>query len=167
MDPNSLLNSGLEFDAGFESSTVLFEDDLASEGFIVHVATMPTAISAPIVIPSGSDALITLAPPVRISELSECVSPDRLPKLERYEYYDPDAVHCFADVIMKNTFFELGCTVPLLTYRPTNETFCDSQRALILMQLVGGQIEESSKEIAKKVKGLVSVEGWSFFLAAL
>src|SRR5690242_14026801 len=85
LDPSEMAKSGLVMDVQFDYTAVQLEDNTATDGFIIHVGTMPTPLSTPVVVPAGAEALITLAPPTRITERSKCLTGNKLPRLQYYD----------------------------------------------------------------------------------
>lgn len=93
-------DSGLEFNVSIDWRLTNFFDNLASAGFLLFIGELAFPFSVPVALPADADALVTLAPPRKVTEKSQCQADENLPQLHYYEYYDSHGFNCMFDKVV-------------------------------------------------------------------
>lgn len=117
-------NPGLVINAAFYFSVASYYDSAAEDGLhlTVSVGPMIHSSASPVAVPSGADWIITIASTKR-HDLTSCLSPDHLPALEFFKYYDPYGLNYYYDrTTAHDTVHLLGCEVPVMTCFPNQNS---------------------------------------------
>lgn len=146
-DAIKIQTSGLSIEASISwPDVVFFNNDDAFDGFQIFLGSLPTNWIIPIVIPSDMDAFLTLAPPKKIQELTNCLSPEgKMPEIPPGMFYDPYAVLCRGQSLGNSMIKYYGCILPILDYVPENGTCTVEQLIGLLSIFTGAGINEARR----------------------
>lgn len=94
-------DSGFALHANIDQRLVTFVDDVSGDGFLLFLDEIPTFLTFPIGIPADADVAVTLSPPKRVKEISNCRDNANLPPLKYFENYgyDPHGLTCMYDKV--------------------------------------------------------------------
>lgn len=115
-----------------------YVDDVASSGYYVHIDEIPGPNAVPAIVPTGMDAIIVLAPPKKLFELSGCIPIGKTQKLQYFKNYDSDGRLCLVDLGLKFFQAQFQCTTPILDYFPPNGSDCNTRLLLFSFVAVAG-----------------------------
>lgn len=97
---------------------VFDESNSTSDGYHIFIDKAPSVAEVPVHVPSGMEALIVLAEPKKINELTGCRS--KAKSLHYFPYDDYNGIGCYAEIIIDETLRQLGCLIALGNYAPIN-----------------------------------------------
>ncbi len=147
-EPSHLESSGLSVKFRFNWPSI--DEDVMQSGFLITIDFL-SAVSIPIAIPAGADALITLSA-TKEERLTDCRQNLAQTKLEFFEGYEPteSIVRTNNGLRLLTTF--VGCDTPALSHVPTiNSTIP------ICMPLVVYAVK-TSRAIHQQVDGITVAE---------
>lgn len=109
--------------ASFDREMDSYFEETAKDGFQILLGRIMTGSESPIAIPSGADALVTIATKKQ-EELSDCFLNNHIPKLKYFDHYDPYGALSYTENILVTVIEQVGCDMPFLThYLQTNLTY--------------------------------------------
>lgn len=130
VDTPQLQDTGLTFDVHTDWTHGVYQAGSASDGYHIFIDSHPTVTGDPVFIPSGMHALIVLKEPERLSELIGCRPLDSIPKLKRFDDYDPYGQQCTSEAASELLTSFIGCELPTLWYIPRDG--CTFTQAFII-----------------------------------
>jgi hypothetical protein len=112
----------LSFDSSIDWSIGHFDEGIASDGFNVFIDVIPAAFSVPAHVPTNMEISIVLGEPRNFSLMSDCRSNDDIPALKYFSYYDTYGHQCFIQESLNALERYTGCTIPIFSYAPVNNS---------------------------------------------